>query len=182
MSKAMSEANSRAKAQSVGITTRIFSALYDLIVVFAITFILVGLTLTGIEMVTGASAAKWVQNLLFIVVTAAYYVGFWHHGGATTGMRPWKLQVVDLETGKHPTLLFASIRYIAFGITIIALGQTMIYLKTGNTGHALFALSSGIPLLSMVCMLFTTRNQTLHDLLAKTNVFRVYPSAAQTDQ
>jgi len=163
----------RQKGKTVGITTRMFSALYDLIIVFAITFILVGLTLTGVELLTGATPARWVQNLLFITVTYAYYVGFWHKG-ATTGMRPWKLCVVDIETGKHPNLLMASIRYIAFGITIIALGQTIIYLKTGDTNHFFFALSSCIPLVSMGCMIFTQHRQTLHDLVSKTGVFRVY--------
>ena len=175
----MSEQNStqavRQKAKLAGFTLRVFSSLYDLIVLFAVTFLLVGLPISGIEYALGSAPAGWVQQLLFTVVAYAYYVGFWVKGnGATTGMRTWKLQVADIDSGDKPTLQNASIRFLAFGITLVAFGATMFYLKTGQVQSFEFIFSSMIPLISLVCVLLTPNRQTLHDLVARTSVYRVY--------
>ncbi|MDX8387741.1 MAG: RDD family protein [Ghiorsea sp.] len=169
----MSETN-RPKASLAGFTMRIFSSLYDLIVVFAITFIFVGLPISGIEYAIGSTPEKWVQNLLFFTVVYAYYVGFWHKGsGATTGMRTWRLQVADIDTGDKPSLIAATSRFLGLGITILAVGFTFFYLKTGNTQSYEFALSSTIPMLSLICVMLTPNRQTLHDLISRTSVYRV---------
>ncbi|MDX8384491.1 MAG: RDD family protein [Ghiorsea sp.] len=162
------------KARPVNITTRIFSAVYDIIMLFAVTFIFVGFSITAIETTMDVEITVWVKNLLFTSVAFAYYVGFWHKGdGATTGMRPWKLRVINIQTGKPPSLLEASIRFVIFGSTLIALVATMLYLKTGETHHIFFIVSSLIPVVSMLCMLFSPKRQPLHDLIAGTNVYRV---------
>jgi len=164
----------RSKAKLAGFTLRIFSSLYDLIVLFAITFLFVGLPISGIEYAIGSPPEKWVQQLLFFSVAFAYYVGFWHKGsGATTGMRTWKLQVANIDTGDKPTLLAATMRFLGFGITIIALGFTFYALKTGNTQNFQFFLSSTLPALSLICVLITPQKQTLHDLIARTSVYQV---------
>jgi len=167
--------SSRPKAKDAGFTTRIFSSLYDLIILFAITFLFVGLPISGIEYAMGEAPEKWVQNMLFFAVAYAYYVGFWHMGsGATTGMRTWKLMVADIDTGNKPSLMSASIRFLGLGVTLVSLGTTMFYLKTGDTNHFYFFLSSMLPVISLLCVLLTPRRQTLHDIMASTSVFRVY--------
>ena len=171
----MSEQTTRPKAKVAGFSLRVYSSLYDLIILFAVTFLFVALPVTMIETTLESSVEKWVQNLLFFAVAYAYYVGFWHMGsGATTGMRTWKLMVADIDTGNKPSLLTASIRFLGFGITLISLGTTMVYLKTGDFNNIFFWLSSMLPVASMFCVLITPHKQTLHDVLARTSVYRVY--------
>ena len=166
---------SRPKAKLAGFSTRIYSSLYDLIVLFGITFLFVALPISGIEYGMGSAPEKWVQYALFTAVCFSYYVGFWHKGsGATTGMRTWKLQVADIDTGDKPSLAAATYRFLGLGITLIALGTTYYYLHTGETHSFAFFLSSIIPAISLFCVLFTSKNQTLHDLIAHTSVYRVY--------
>ena len=114
----MSEQTVRPKAKVAGFSLRVYSSLYDLIILFAVTFLFVALPVTMIETTLESSVEKWIQNLLFFAVAYAYYVGFWHIGsGATTGMRTWKLMVADIDTGNKPNLVSASIRFLGFGIT-----------------------------------------------------------------
>ena len=165
----------RPKAKLAGFTLRVFSSLYDLIVLFAVTFLFVGLPISGIEYALGSAPEKWVQNTLFFAVSFAYYVGFWVKGnGATTGMRTWKLQVADIDTGNKPTMMNASIRFLGLGITFVAFGATMYYLKTNQVQSFEFIFSSMIPLLSLLSVLLTPNHQTLHDLIARTSVYRIY--------
>ncbi len=171
----MNHETARPKGQLVGITTRVFASLYDLIVLFAILFLLFAILVTGVEEMTTVSLSEMVKTILFVAIAYAYFVGFWHLGdGATTGMRPWKLQVANIHTGMKPTLLAASIRFIVYGATLIAMGATLLYLKTNDTQHIYFLFSSILPVISMLCMLLTAKKQTLHDVLAGTSVFRVF--------
>lgn len=41
----------------------------------------------------------WYQFSLICVVTG-YFVGFWHHGGQTSGMKAWNLVVIDAGQSK----------------------------------------------------------------------------------
>ena len=164
----------RPKGTLPGFTLRVFSSLYDLIMLFAVTFIFVALPISGIEYALGTPPANWAQQLLFTAVSAAYYVGFWYLGnGATTGMRTWKLQVADIDTGNKPTLMAATIRFFGFGITLLSMGFTMYYLKTNNFQHFQFVISSFLPVVSLICVLITPQKQTLHDVISRTSVYSV---------
>lgn len=161
----------RPKAQPASIIIRSFAALYDLAIFFALAFIAF-IPVTIIEQYTGPTP-HWLKGLLFTTVAYAYFVGFWVRGGATTGMRPWKLRVAMVETGNPVPWGTATLRFLALGITWLALGMTVLYIGTGNMYHALFAVASLIPAVSMLCMLLSKHRQPLHDLIAGTNVFRV---------
>jgi len=172
----MSESNTptRQKGKLAGFTLRVFSSLYDLIMLFAVTFLFVALPISGIEYGLGQPPADWVQKLLFIAVSFAYYVGFWYKGdGATTGMRTWKLKLANIDTGDKPTLMASTIRFLGFGITLIAMGYTFYCLKTGNIHSMEFVFSSLLPVISLLSVMMTPQKQTLHDLIARTSVYQV---------
>jgi uncharacterized RDD family membrane protein YckC len=165
----------RPKAKQVGIIIRSFAALYDLAILFALAF-LVFVPITIIEQKTGP-VAHWLKVLLFTTIAYAYFVGFWVRGGATTGMRPWKLRVVMAESGDPLSLVAATLRFVALSVTWISLGATALYVAAGNVYHGMFVVASALPAVSMILMLLTPRHQPLHDLMAGTNVFYVMEKA-----
>jgi len=158
-----------------GIFIRFFSACYDLMILFSVTFVLVGGPITLVKEFIGP-VPNWVQYMLFTTVCYAYLVGFWIKGGSTTGMRPWKLKVVMADSGDNINLGAATIRFLALMITWLSLIVTFFYLSMRNTESPLFLLAAGIPALSVVMMLSKNR-QALHDFLAGTAVYRVQPAA-----
>ena len=169
----------RPKAKVAGVLFRFLSNAYDFTIVFGLLFIAFAiLTLFDPSM---ESIPKWLQYLLFTAVCFAYFVGFWSKAGMTTGMRPWNLQVAMVDTGDKPSFTTAAIRFIALGLTWIALGATFfqmnVYIATGQIDRTLFAVASIIPALSMLIMILTPQRQALHDILAGTSVFRVAKSS-----
>ena len=118
-------------------------------------------------------ARKWVQGLLFITVVAAYFIGFWVKGGATTGMRPWKLRLAMLETGDPLSPFTASVRAAGLLITWLALAMTLWYIATKDTGHFLFFLAASIPALSLLVMALSKDKLALHDLISGSTVYRL---------
>jgi len=165
----------RPKAIKAGIFIRFLASGYDLLIIFGLLFIAF-IPIVIAKQYLG-DTPKWLETLLIVTICYAYFAGFWNKAGMTTGMRPWKLQVAMIETGDHPNMAAASIRFIALGLTWIALGATFfqlnLYLGTGHIDRPLFALASIMPALSMVIMILTPQRQALHDLLAGTSVFRV---------
>ncbi|MDQ6955311.1 MAG: RDD family protein [Mariprofundaceae bacterium] len=165
----------RPKAKPAGIVFRFLASGYDLTILFGLLFIAFGLlTLVDPSM---QSIPKWLQYLLSCSIAFAYFVGFWHKAGTTTGMRPWKLQVAMVDTGDHPSFAAASIRFAALCLTWIALGETFflmnLYIATGQIDRTIFAVASVMPALSLLIMILTPQRQALHDVLSGTSVFRV---------
>ena len=165
----------RPKAITAGILFRFLATVYDIAILIGLAF-MVFIPVSVAEQSFG-SIDNWTKQLLFSTVAFAYFVGFWHKAGTTTGMRPWKLHVAMIDTGDKPSLAAASIRFIALALTWIALGATFfqmnIYIGTGQIDRTLFAISSVMPALSMLIMILTPRRQALHDILSGTSVFRV---------
>jgi len=116
---------------------------------------------------------QWLKGSLIIVIAYAYFAGFWVKGGATTGMRPWKLRIVMNETGEPLSWVTASVRFIGLMITWLALGMTLWYIISKDTGHFLFFVAAVIPAISMATMAITRERSPLHDLIAGTGIFRV---------
>lgn len=64
------------------------------------------------------------QLLLWLVcwlLTGAYAIASWRHGGQTLGMRPWRLKVVAADGGR-PHLRALAIRYAAGTLSLLAAG------------------------------------------------------------
>jgi len=165
----------RPKAVKAGILIRFLASGYDLVILFGLLFIAF-IPIAVAKQFIGATPA-WLETLLVVVISYAYFAGFWSKAGMTTGMRPWKLQVAMLETGNHPNMAAASIRFVALGLTWLALGATFfqmnLYIATGTIDRPIFAVASIMPALSMLIMILTPERQALHDILSGTSVFRV---------
>ncbi|OIO73143.1 MAG: hypothetical protein CO186_03455 [Zetaproteobacteria bacterium CG_4_9_14_3_um_filter_49_83] len=163
----------RPKAKTAGITLRLLATAYDLIILFGLLFIAFAIS----TQIASIPSNHWLSQLLVTIIAYAYFAGFWSKGGATTGMRPWKLRVAMIDTGDHPSLANATVRFFAMGLTWLAFGvtffQLMAYVATGNIDKLTFFVASIIPFISMLCMLLTPRKQPLHDLLAGTSMFKL---------
>lgn len=163
----------RAKAVPAGLIVRLLATGYDLIILFGLLFIAFAI----VTQFSHLPAEHWLNQMLVSAIAFAYFAGFWTKGGATTGMRPWKLHVAMQNSGDYPSFAIASLRFLALAVTWIAFGvtffQLMAYISTGVIDKATFAVASLIPVISMLSMLLTPTRQPLHDLLAGTNVYKV---------
>ncbi|MDX8406981.1 MAG: RDD family protein, partial [Mariprofundaceae bacterium] len=95
--------NARPKAVTAGIGIRMLASAYDSLILIGLLF-LAFIPVTFAEQALGA-IDQWIKGLLITTIAYAYFVGFWTRGGATTGMRPWKLQVAMLGSGDPLTML-----------------------------------------------------------------------------
>jgi len=163
----------RDQGSRAGIVVRILASAYDLTILFGVTMILVGIPITISVEVFGASPPQWLRGLLFLTVVAAYFIGFWVKGGATTGMRPWKLRLAMLETGDPLSPFTASVRAAGLLITWLALAMTLWYIATKDTGHFLFFVAASIPALSLMVMTLSKEKLALHDLISGSTVYRL---------
>lgn len=161
----------RKKGVKVGMGIRLLASGYDVLILFGLLFIAFSL-ITAVENQLGPMQ-QWLKGSLEIVIAYAYFVGFWVKGGATTGMRPWKLRVVMAESGDPLTWFSASVRFIALMITWLSLGMTFWYMITKDTGHFLFFIAAAIPAVSMAVMATTRERSPLHDVIAGTGIYRV---------
>jgi len=165
--------SARPIAIKAGIVVRFLATAYDLVILFGVTMLLVGLPITISIETFGLKPPQWLQGLLFLTVTFAYFVGFWVKGGATTGMRPWKLKLAMLESGDPLSWFAACVRFAALIITWLGLGMTLWHIATKDTGHFLFFVAAGIPALSLLVMALSKDRLALHDLISASGVFRL---------
>jgi len=163
----------RLQGTNAGIAIRLLASCYDGLILLGIAMFLVGIPITVSEQMFGATPPKWAQYLLFLSVSYAYFVGFWVKGGATTGMRPWKLMVATSETGMPLSWMAASVRFAVLMLTWLTLGMTLWYIATKDTGHFLFFVAAIIPAVSLVAMMLSKDRVALQDLVSGTGVFRV---------
>ncbi|MDX8389336.1 MAG: RDD family protein [Mariprofundaceae bacterium] len=159
------------KARVAGMGLRLLASAYDSVILFGVIFA-VYIPITWIEQRYGEIPNVWKQMLL-MAVAYAYFVGFWSKGGATTGMRPWQLRVAMSDSGNPLGLATATARFMVLMLTWLALGLTFIYLSAQATTQPYYLLAAIIPAASLVSMLFSRNNQTLHDLVSGTTIFRV---------
>ncbi|MDQ6970149.1 MAG: RDD family protein [Mariprofundus sp.] len=166
-------AQQRRQGSIAGIGIRILASLYDGIILLGIAILLVGLPITLSIEVLGATPPKWLQYLLFMSVAYAYFVGFWVKGGATTGMRPWKLMVAMNGTGDPLTWTVASVRFAIMMTTWLTLAMTLWYIRSNDTGHFLFFIAATIPAVSLIVMLLSKERAALQDIISGSGMFRV---------
>jgi len=167
------QSNQRLQGTNAGIGIRLLASCYDGIILLGISMLLVGVPITVSIEVLGSTPPKWLQYLLFLTVSYAYFVGFWVKGGATTGMRPWKLMVATSDTGMPLSWMAASVRFTVLMLTWLTLGMTLWYIATKDTGHFLFFIAATIPAVSLVVMMLSKERAALQDMVSGTGVFRV---------
>jgi len=171
--KTSQEANARRQGSSAGLGLRLLASCYDIVILLGIAILFVAVPITVSAEVIGATPPKWLQYLLFLSVAYAYFVGFWVKGGATTGMRPWKLMVAMQGSGDPLSWLAASVRFAVLMLTWLTLGMTLWYIATKDTGHFLFFLAATVPAVSLVVMLLSKDRTALQDMVSGTGMFKV---------
>ncbi len=159
------------KAAPAGIGLRLLAGGYDACIVLGLAF-LAFIPVTILEQSAGA-IPEWLKGMLLITIAWAYFAGFWTRGGATTGMRPWKLVVASVDDGGFPSWGAASFRFAGLMIHWLALAMTAIYILFRDTGHPLFFIAGLLPAASLASMMLTPKRQALHDLLSGTTIWRV---------
>ncbi|MDQ6976239.1 MAG: RDD family protein [Mariprofundaceae bacterium] len=167
----MDQKRTREEAVRAGIVIRMLAGSYDLMILLAIAFIAF-IPVSMAEEQFGPSP-EWLKQVLLTILVFAYLSGFWMKGGATTGMRPWNLQVAMIDTGNHPALSMAVVRAFCLSLTWLSLATTLMYMAMRQTDDLIFFLSASIPAISLFCMLLTPQRQALHDVLAGTSVYRL---------
>ena len=150
---------------------RMLAGGYDMIILLSLAFIAF-IPVSLAEQSFGPSP-NWLKQALWTTLAFAYFAGFWYKAGATTGMKPWGLRVAMVDSGDHPELSIAMLRCFGLCLTWLALGATLMYMAARDVNHPLFFISAVIPAISLACMMLTPRQQTLHDLLAGTTVYRL---------
>ena len=125
-----------------GIARRLASALYDLLLVAAVVLIA---TFPFLAFISDATFG-WRRHVLqawVVLVSGAYFVGFWTHGGQTLPMKTWHLRLVRSDGGPVGVARAAH-RYLIAMLGLLAVG------------------------LGFAWALFDRDRQFLHDRLART--------------
>ncbi|HRQ66332.1 MAG TPA: RDD family protein [Xanthomonadaceae bacterium] len=89
--------NEQPSVRYAGPVPRLLAAVYDLLPVIALWFLvgLVGVALNGGEALTGA--ARFALLAAVVAVTVLYLALSWQRAGQTLGMRAWRLRLVDAQ-------------------------------------------------------------------------------------
>ena len=110
--------------QNTGLLRRFAAILYDSLLLLALWFLatLPFVAIEGGESIeAGSGPLHLVYQLMLLLVTYAFFVGFWCHRGRTLGMQSWGLQL-QTPDGKVPTLGAATIRFFAALLSWLPLG------------------------------------------------------------
>ncbi len=119
----MSDNNSALKSTSAApahLALRLIAAIYDLLPLAALWFTAaaIALALTGGALDVHLFAHKFIVQTLVLGVSAMYFIISWTRGGATIGMRAWRLRVVGAD-GSPVSIKQALLR---FAVALVSLG------------------------------------------------------------
>ena len=107
---------------------RLLAMAYDLFPLMALWFA----TSAAVYFVRGAtpvqpgSLAAWGLLALLWAVSGAYLVISWRRGGATIGMRPWRLKVLAAD-GHPATLRALCLRYAVATLSLLVVGLGFVW-------------------------------------------------------
>lgn len=93
---------------------------YDLLLLIGV---IASFTLLAVLVRGGAIAAGslWFQ-LALLAIVAAFFCGFWTHGGQTLGMRAWRIRVMN-QDGSPLSWARALARFAAGALALLPLGM-----------------------------------------------------------
>jgi len=119
----MSEHNSApqsARAAPAHLALRVIAAIYDVLPLAALWFVAtaLALALTGGGLDVHRIADKLLVQALVLAGSAAYFVVSWTRGGATIGMRAWRLRVV----GADGSAIGPKQALLRFAVALVSLG------------------------------------------------------------
>lgn len=119
-----------------GLLRRLAAACYDLLILAGIVM----LTSLIVVLARGGAAVpvgNGVYQGFLAAQAAAYFIGFWSHGGQTPGMRTWHLRV-QTTAGTAPSLTVAAWRFMAAVLATAPAGLGFLWMLVdaeGRTWH-----------------------------------------------
>ena len=115
-------------AESAHLGWRLLAMVYDIFPIMALWFttsIVVYMAHGGVP-VRPYSAGAWIELILLWLVTGIYLVISWRRGGATIGMRPWRLKVLAAD-GRPATVAALCLRYAVATLSLLAGGLGFVW-------------------------------------------------------
>ena len=135
---------------NIGLLRRLGSILYDLLLLFAV--LLIASLPWAISGIQHGQAGYIVYKIFVYALMPLYYIGFWVYGGQTLGMKTWRIRVVNLDG--HAIGWYAALMRLVYAV-----------------------LSTAIFGLGFIYAFFDKQSRTWHDILSKTRLVSVSPSA-----
>ena len=105
---------------SASLFKQLAAMIYDSLLIIAILFVAVGLTIPFNQ---GEAVSSSMVYIFLLVVIFTFYGWFWNRSGQTVGMRAWKIQIVS-ELGGYPSWPASSLRLVfaMISLTVFGLG------------------------------------------------------------
>ena len=105
---------------SASLFKQLAAMLYDSLLIFAILFVAVGITIPFNQ---GVVIEPSLVYIFFVIVVFVFYGWFWNKSGQTLGMRAWNIQIVS-EFGGYPSwpTSFLRLVFAMFSIACIGMG------------------------------------------------------------
>lgn len=115
---------------------RLAALFYDLLLVIAV--LLIG-TLMILPFNHGHAVAPGniYLRLYLLALISAFFIGFWHFGKQTVGMRAWRLVMLD-QHGNGISLRQSCLRFALVLLNLICLGAGFFYLMIDKDKQTLY--------------------------------------------
>ncbi|HET7608588.1 MAG TPA: RDD family protein [Gammaproteobacteria bacterium] len=108
--KSTSETASKLPLEPAPVWRRLAAFCYDLLLIVALAASFTALVV-AVRLGAGVPPGTWWFSLSLLGLIAAFFCGFWAHGGQTLGMRAWRIRVVR-DDGGALTLARAAARFV----------------------------------------------------------------------
>jgi len=125
----------------VGLLRVLAAQLYDLLLVFGLWICATAVAVGALVLLTGGESfsttnplagSPWFR-LYLLLVTMAFFVGFWSTGGQTLGMRAWQIRLCR-RTGGAVSPPRALLRFATAGLSWLALGLGYLWMLLDREG------------------------------------------------
>jgi uncharacterized RDD family membrane protein YckC len=153
-------------ADNAPLKRRLFSMLYESMLLFGVLFISAWLFSTLLQQRNALYLRHALESWLFIVL-ACYFVWFWCHGGQTLAMKTWRIRLVTRDGGSV-TAARAAGRFLLSWLWFVP-GLALAWL-THAQGWWLVSIPVSNALLWMAAIYLDPQRQFLHDRLAGTRI------------
>lgn len=152
---------------------RIWSSLYELALLFGLTFVTafatqILLTLVNIQI------PAWGHSIIFFIVIGAYFTYCWTHGGQTLAQRTWRLKTTDTN-GNLINYGQAWLRYTLAYLGVLPallIAWTQLHSHQTYSASTAYSLSIGLALINWLALLGTAlahpQKIALHERLSGT--------------
>ncbi|BFM20558.1 RDD family protein [Gilvimarinus japonicus] len=120
--------SARVVAASAGVVKRLAAAVYDSLLIMAIslaysaTLLAVKTLVLGEAIAPGEKAQMGIFGFIgWVIIWVGFYVIFWQRFGQTLGMKAWRLKLTD-SSGNKPTIGQCLLRCFLGGLSLACLG------------------------------------------------------------